>query len=186
MIVKEEFLNKLRESFGLNIYEVKIWTAMLSRGVSTAGELSDISEVPRSRVYDILESLEKRGFVIMKIGKPIKYIAVKPEDILSRVKKDIKDNVDKKLDQLEKIKETDLFLELKSLHKQGIAFIEPGTLAGAIRVRDNLYDHLDSMLRNAEKSVEIVTTSEGLVRKNALLKRTLRFSTILKLAERGI
>ena len=59
MIVKEEFLSKLRRYFSLNLYEVKIWTALLSRGVSTAGELSDIANVPRSRSYDVLESLEK-------------------------------------------------------------------------------------------------------------------------------
>ena len=40
MIVKEEFLSKLRRFFSLNLYEVKIWTALLSRGVSTAGELT--------------------------------------------------------------------------------------------------------------------------------------------------
>ena len=67
MIVKEDFLKKLKGSFDLNIYEVKIWTALLSKGVSSAGELSDISEVPRSRSYDILESLEKKGFVVMSL-----------------------------------------------------------------------------------------------------------------------
>ena len=65
MIVDKVFLNKLRD-FGLNSYEVKIWTALLSRGVSTAGELSDIANVPRSRSYDVLESLEKKGFIIIK------------------------------------------------------------------------------------------------------------------------
>ena len=40
MIVKEEFLSRLRRYFSLNLYEVKIWAALLSRGVSTAGELS--------------------------------------------------------------------------------------------------------------------------------------------------
>jgi len=66
MIVGKEFLTKLKD-FGINSYEAKIWTALLSRGVSTAGELSDIANVPRSRSYDVLESLEKKGFVIMKI-----------------------------------------------------------------------------------------------------------------------
>ena len=42
MIIETKFLNKLKE-FGLNSYEAKIWTALLSRGVSSAGELSDIS-----------------------------------------------------------------------------------------------------------------------------------------------
>jgi len=77
MIVKDEFLSRLRKIFGLNLYEVKVWTALLSRGTSTAGELSNISDVPRSRTYDILESLEKKGFIIMKLGKPIKFVALK-------------------------------------------------------------------------------------------------------------
>ncbi len=59
MIVQTEFLKKIKD-FGLNTYEAKVWTALLSRGVSTAGELSDIANVPRSRSYDILESLEKK------------------------------------------------------------------------------------------------------------------------------
>src|SRR4030043_2138142 len=89
MIVKEEFLSRLRKIFDLNLYEVKIWTALLSRGVSTAGELSTIGDVPRSRTYDILESLEKKGFIMMKLGKPIKFIALKPEEVVERVKKNL-------------------------------------------------------------------------------------------------
>ena len=78
MIVQDDFIKRLRSSFDLNIYEAKIWTALLSKGIATAGELSDISDVPRSRTYDVLESLEKRGFVVMKLGKPIKYLSIKP------------------------------------------------------------------------------------------------------------
>src|SRR3989339_267614 len=78
MIVKEEFLGRLRKIFDLNLYEVKVWTALLSRGTSTAGELSSISDVPRSRTYDILESLEKKGFIVMKLGKPIRFEALTP------------------------------------------------------------------------------------------------------------
>ena len=89
MIVKEEFLSRLRKIFDLNLYEVKVWTALLSRGTSTAGELSNISDVPRSRTYDILESLEKKGFIVMKLGKPIKFVALKPEEVVERVKKNL-------------------------------------------------------------------------------------------------
>ena len=61
MIIDKDLLKKVRSSFDLNEYEVKIWTALLSKGVATAGELAEISNVPRSRSYDVLESLEKRG-----------------------------------------------------------------------------------------------------------------------------
>jgi len=86
MIVEKKILSKLKD-FGLNSYESKVWVALLSRGVSTAGELSDIANVPRSRSYDVLESLEKKGFVVMKLGKPIKYIAVPPPEAIERLKR---------------------------------------------------------------------------------------------------
>jgi sugar-specific transcriptional regulator TrmB len=119
MIVKEDLLSKLRRYFVLNLYEVKIWTALLSRGVATAGELSDIANVPRSRSYDVLESLERKGFVIMKLGKPIKYIAVPPTEVLERVKKNLSDEAHERVSRLDELKTTDVLAELNSLHTQG-------------------------------------------------------------------
>jgi len=170
MIVKEEFLTKLRRYFGLNLYEVKIWTALLSRGVSTAGELSDIANVPRSRSYDILESLEKKGFVVMKLGKPIKYIAVPPKEVVERVKKNMRTEADDKVKRLEGLKKTDVIHELNSLHTQGVELIEPSDLSGSLKGRHNLYNHLELTIRNAEKTVTIMTTSRGLIRKVEGLK----------------
>ena len=118
MIVKEEFLGKLRRFFNLNLYEVKIWTALLSRGVSTAGELSDIANVPRSRSYDVLESLEKKGFVIMKLGKPIKYIAVPPKEVVERVKKNVEQSAKDEVKKLSDLKNTEIIDELSTLHQE--------------------------------------------------------------------
>ncbi len=181
MIVKEDFLNKLRRFFGLNLYEAKIWTALLSRGVSTAGELSDIGNVPRSRAYDILESLEKKGFVVMKLGKPIKYIAVEPKEVVERVKKLIRKDADNNIKKLKDLETTEVIKELDSLFKQGIEFVEPSDLSGAIRGRHNIYSHLESMVKNAQKSVTIVTSSKGLIRKLETLKPTLE-----KLNKKGV
>jgi sugar-specific transcriptional regulator TrmB len=165
MIIKEEFLSKLRRYFNLNLYEVKIWTALLSRGVSTAGELSDIANVPRSRSYDVLEALEKKGFVIMKLGKPIKYIAVPPKEVLERVKKNVKQESDEAVKRLEELKTTDIVTELNSLHTQGVELIEPSDLSGSLRGRHNLYNHLELTIRNAEETVTMSTTTAGFIRK---------------------
>ncbi len=165
MIVKEEFLSKLRRYFSLNLYEVKIWTALLSRGVSTAGELSDIANVPRSRSYDVLESLEKKGFVIMKLGKPIKYIAVPPKEVVERVKKNIKTESETNIKNLDSLKNTEVINELNSLHTQGVELVEPADLSGSLRGRHNLYNHLEMTIRGAEKTVSIMTTSQGFLRK---------------------
>ncbi|MFH1439915.1 MAG: helix-turn-helix domain-containing protein [Candidatus Woesearchaeota archaeon] len=181
MIVKEEFLSKLRRYFSLNLYEVKIWAALLSRGVSTAGELSDIANVPRSRSYDVLESLEKKGFVVMKLGKPIKYLAVPPSEVLERVKKNMKKEADIKIDRLEELKNTEILKELNSLHNQGIELVEPTDLSGSLRGRHNLYNHLELTIRNAEESVIIMTTSQGFMRKIEGLKPVFE-----KIKKRGV
>ena len=165
MIVKEEFLNKLRRAFGLNLYEARIWTALLSRGVSTAGELSDIGNVPRSRAYDILESLEKKGFVLMKLGKPIKYLTVKPTEVIKRVKRSIEEKSIEHVKMLDNVESTDFFKELELLHKNGITHVDVTDYSGALKGRDNVYDHLESLLSNAKKNVVMMTTATGLRKK---------------------
>lgn len=169
MIIKEEFLSRLRKIFDLNLYEAKVWTALLSRGVSTAGELSNISDVPRSRTYDILESLEKKGFIVMKIGKPIKFIALKPEEVIERVKKNLVITAQEKSKRLEKLRNDEVLHELNSLFNNGIKFVEPADLSGSLRGRQNMYNHLDMMIRGAEKSITLVTTADGLNRKLEVL-----------------
>lgn len=181
MIVKEEFLSKLRRYFSLNLYEVKIWAALLSRGVSTAGELSDIANVPRSRSYDVLESLEKKGFVVMKLGKPIKYLAVSPQEVLERVKKNMKKEAEERVKDLEALKNNEVLDELNSLHQQGVELVEPADLSGSLRGRHNLYNHLELTIRNAEESVVIMTTTQGLMRKVDAMKPTFE-----KIKKRGV
>ncbi|MEK6813037.1 MAG: helix-turn-helix domain-containing protein [Nanoarchaeota archaeon] len=170
MIVSETFLKKARSAFDLNIYEVKIWTSLLSRGVAAAGELSDMSDVPRSRSYDVLESLEKKGFIIMKLGRPIKYIAVHPEEIVKRMKGLIHQDAENKTKMLEKVRKEDLFSELELLYKQGVEHIDPASLAGSIQGRNSIYSQLGSMMENAEKEILIMTSHDGLIRKSEKFK----------------
>lgn len=181
MIIKDEFLSRLRKIFDLNLYEAKVWTALLSRGVSTAGELSNISDVPRSRTYDILESLEKKGFIIMKIGKPIKFVALRPEEVVERVKKNLVVDAQTKSKRLEELKGDNVLSELTALFDNGVKFVEPADLSGSLRGRQNVHNHLDMMIRSAEKEIALVTTAEGLNRKIEVLMPSLE-----KAKKRGV
>lgn len=173
MIVKEELLSQLRRYFDLNLYEVKLWAALLSRGVSTAGELSDIADVPRSRSYDVLESLEKKGFVVMKLGKPIKYIAIPPSEVVDRVKKNMHTEAQDKIKRLDNIKGSELLQELETLHNNGISLVDPTDISSCLKGRNNLYNHLDMLIKEAQKNVNIMTTEKGFMRKVEGLMPTL-------------
>jgi HTH-type transcriptional regulator, sugar sensing transcriptional regulator len=181
MIVKDELLSTLRRHFDLNLYEVKLWASLLSRGVSTAGELSDIADVPRSRSYDVLESLEKKGFVVMKLGKPIKYIAIPPSEVVDRVRKNMNLQAQEKIKRLESVKESTLMKELETLHTQGIALIDPAEMSGCLRGRNNVYNHLDLLIKDAKSSVNIMTSDTGFMRKAEGLRPSLE-----KAKKRGV
>lgn len=172
MLIQQNFLKKIKD-FGLNTYEAKIWTALLSRGVSTAGELSDIANVPRSRSYDVLESLEKKGFVVMKIGKPIKYLAVPPKEVLERVKKKITEDANHQIENINELKGTDVLKELNLLHTEGVSLVEPTEITASLKGRNNLYSHLDMMIKEAEDSILIMTSEQGIIRKIDFLSKSL-------------
>ncbi|MDP3639994.1 MAG: helix-turn-helix domain-containing protein [Nanoarchaeota archaeon] len=173
MIVQKEFLNKLKD-FGLNSYESKLWIALLSRGVSTAGELSDISNVPRSRSYDVLESLEKKGFIIMKVGKPIKYLAVPPAEVVERVKIKVLEEAEQQNTMLSKLKESETLGELNTLHREGIKLVDPTDKSGAFRGRDKVHEHLLTLVKNAKKNISIMVSRMGAERKFDLLASYLK------------
>jgi len=180
MLIDKESMNKIKD-FGLNSYESKLWVALLSRGVSTAGELSDISNVPRSRTYDVLESLEKKGFIVMKLGKPIRYMALPPGDVLERVKKHIAEDAESKRRFLDSLKGSEILSRLDTLHTKGVDLVDPLDRTGSFRGRDKMYEHLNTMIKNADKSVWLFTTEAGLARKGNLLRNALN-----KAAKKGV
>ncbi|MBI2135420.1 TrmB family transcriptional regulator [Candidatus Woesearchaeota archaeon] len=170
-MVAKDTLNELRERFKLNIYEVKIWTTLLSRGIAAASELADISGVPRSRCYDVLESLEKKGFIIMKIGKPIKYIAVQPDAVVDRVKNRLQEEADEQIRIVESLGETDLFRELELLHKTGVKKVDVENVTDSVAGRNNVNRFIKDMLLRANKSVTILTNADGLKHKLKVLRK---------------
>jgi sugar-specific transcriptional regulator TrmB len=101
----------------------------------------------------------------MKLGKPIKFIALKPEEVVERVKKNLVKYAQERTKRLETLKDDEVLEELNTLFTKGIKFVEPSELSGSLKGRQNLYNHLDMMIRDAEKTVTIVTTAEGLNRK---------------------
>ena len=171
MLLQKETLQELREHFKLNIYEIKIWTSLLSRGIAAASELAELSGVPRSRCYDVLESLEKKGFIIMKIGKPIKYIAVQPEAVVDRVKKKLQEDADQQIQIVENLADTDIFKELELLHKTGIKKIDVEDITDAVVGRNNVNRFIKDMLLRAKKSVTIVTNEDGIKNKVKVLRK---------------
>lgn len=180
-MIKPELVKKIKSYFDLNIYETKVWLALLSKGISSAGEIAEMSGVPRSRTYDVLEGLEKRGFAMEKLGKPVQYIAVKPEVIIEKLKINTMKNADERVQTLSKLRETPEYTELETLHKEGLFPMKHDEISGAIKGKSNIYSHIREILENAEKEVIICMSAAELEAKSRILS-----DTFVRLKKSGI
>jgi len=180
MIVSQDVLDALRQ-IGLNLYERKLWVALLSRGTSTAGELSSLAKVPHSRTYDVLESLAEKGFVMVQTTKPLKYLAIPPKEALERAKKTLKESMDITIDRITKLQNSPVLKELEKVHKTGVKIVEPGEMTGSLKGREAFYKQLETVIKNAKNEISIFTTSKGLLDLNQIHNDALK-----KASERGV
>jgi len=171
-MLKQELINKIKDYFNLNVYETKVWLALLGKGVASAGEVSTISGVPRSRTYDVLESLEKKGFVVEKLGKPVKYLGIKPNIILEKLKNNVKKDAEDKIKDLLKVKTTSEYSELENLYRDGINPVKREDVSASLKGKSNISIHLREILRNAENEVIICTNAKEFISKIKLFSQT--------------
>ncbi len=89
---------------GLSEYEARAYRALLQTGPTTAKELSQVSEVPMGRIYDVLNSIEQYNLVRSQTAsRPKKYVAVEPSTALDRLLEDKKRELAEKENQYEEI-----------------------------------------------------------------------------------
>src|SRR3989344_4866235 len=172
MLLKQELVKKIKNYFDLNIYETKVWLALLTKGIASAGEIAEISGVPRSRTYDVLDSLEKQGFAIAKIGKPVKYLPVKPAIIIEKLKNNAVNNAEERVKILAKVKDTEEYSELEKLHKTGITPVKREDISTSLRGRANITGYLREILQNATKEVIIYTDASFVDMKFKVFQQT--------------
>jgi sugar-specific transcriptional regulator TrmB len=172
MLVKQDLINKIKDYFDLNVYETKVWLALIGKGSASAGEIAEISGVPRSRTYDVLETLEKKGFAIVKLGKPVKYLGVKPRMILEKLRNNVKTEADERILSLSNIRETEEFAQLEEIYKGGIEPIKREDISAAIKGRSNISNYLREIIREAKKEVLICTNVKDILLKTKLFQQT--------------
>ncbi len=89
----EDLLRRLKE-FGMGEYEAKIYSALFYLKFGTAREINEITGVPRGKVYQTLDTLIEKRFVLPAGGEPMRYQLVDVAETFERVKKEQTDRVD--------------------------------------------------------------------------------------------
>lgn len=98
----EKMINSLKK-LGLNRYEAQAYIGLTNIIAGQADEIAEAANLPRSRIYDILNQLEKKGYVEIIRSRPLRYVAIEPAVIFKQEKEILIDELqstEKKLEEL--------------------------------------------------------------------------------------
>ncbi len=87
-------LERVGDRFNLGEYEIDAYLAVLEHGQLTASEIADKTDIPQPRVYDTVRSLSDRGLVELRESRPMKIVAVDPQDAFGNIRSSLADLVD--------------------------------------------------------------------------------------------
>lgn len=165
------------EGIGLTKGEIKAYLALLELGPSTTGDIISKAEVSRSKVYEMLERLMKRGLVSFVIKENIKYFeAAAPGQIIEYIEKS-KRELNEKEAQIRS-----LLPELKRL--QGIAKVpQSATVYEGVRGIQTLYQDVLATLQKGE-SYQVVAVEEEILENKEFLRFIMQHHK--KRVEKGI
>ena len=99
-----EAFKRLRE-LGLSEYESLAYLALLSKGWASPREVSEATGIPYTKVYDVLKRLERKGWIRSLSERPATYIARRPEEVLSEIKRRFESKVEETLSCLKELEE---------------------------------------------------------------------------------
>jgi len=78
-------LQELLSRLGLTEYESKTLTSLLKLNEAKAPDISREAQVPKTRVYDVLDKLVERDLIIEIQGRPKRYRAREPDKVFSEL-----------------------------------------------------------------------------------------------------
>lgn len=156
------------QDLGLKEYEARCFVALTRLPAATAKEISDHSEVPRTRVYDAVSVLEAKGLVEVQHSSPQRFRAVDVEEATATLRARFDDQIDaleSQLGSLDPYPESD---DTEWVH-------EVWSLAGNDAIRARTLDRIEA----AESEIVLLVVDESILSRRV-------FDRLRDAAERGV
>ena len=138
-------LEAVGERFNLGDYEIDAYLAVLEHGQLTASEIADRTDIPQPRVYDTVRSLSDRQLVELRESRPMRIVAIDPEDAFGEVQSSFTEMVD----------------ELVARYTAPARETEAVSL---VKSRSTIVRHLTECIQSAEFELALSLTPELLTR----------------------
>lgn len=147
---------KSLDKIGLTSYEIRTFSSLLKAGELTASDLSQKSGVPYSKIYEVLGTLEEKGWVGSDDSRPTKYFAKSPATALETTKQ--------KLEADFKENQNVILKELIPLYEKSGTSERPDiwVLSGGVNIASKILEMVESC--KDEVLIALPKASEDLVK----------------------
>lgn len=139
---------QLLEELGLTEYEARCFVGLSRVPKASAKEISDLSEVPRSRVYDAVERLHRRGLVDVQQSEPRQYRALSKDAALEILREEYDSTLNAAEEALSGLRRSE------HLEEEGV---------WAIADHDHVTNRIGSLIEDGEDEVYVLVVDDGLL-----------------------
>lgn len=133
-------------AFGLSTYAARTFVALISLGEATAQDVSEVADVPRTRVYDAAAELQEHGLVDVKQSNPKRYWPISTETTSRHFEEEYERRVNALTDALDRIEPAN-----RSSQQHGV-----WTVTG----RDTVTERVVEFVSSADEEVVYMTAEE--------------------------
>lgn len=172
----DEAVEVLRQ-LGLKEYEARCFVGLSRLPTGTAKQLSEITEVPRTRVYDAIRVLEAKGLVVVQHSSPQQFRTVPIDEATETLRDQYEDRVDRltraladadsvQPEEEEPVQEVWTMSGVDAIANRSTALIGDATEEVVLVIGDDtlLTDDLIACLNDVDDGVDLLVgaVSEGL------------------------
>ncbi len=146
------------QQLGLKEYEARCFVGLSQLSAGTAKKLSEMTDVPRTRVYDAVRVLEAQGLVEIQHSSPQRFRAVS----LSEATETLRHQYDARVDRLHNALED---VQLSDPHEES-SIQEVWSMTGSTAIENRT----DKLLRGAQSEIVLVIADESLLTDRLITK----------------
>jgi sugar-specific transcriptional regulator TrmB len=136
------------QQLGLKKYEAEVLVGLSRIGVGTAKDISELTDVPRTRVYDSIRVLETKGLVEVQHANPKKFRAVSLGEATATLRK----RYDEQIERVE-----NALKEMEEIKPKNSPVQEVWSLSGP----NSVENRADQLIDEAESEVVLVVGHES-------------------------
>ncbi|MHA1952527.1 MAG: TrmB family transcriptional regulator [Candidatus Heimdallarchaeaceae archaeon] len=144
------------KALGLTLYEIKTLKTLIALSESTAEEIHKQTDIPTPRIYDTIESLQKKGLVRIISGRPKRFVALNLEEGLKNFLRFRDQEYQEELTSIGKISEEIVSL-LSDPDYQSQLIIKPDELLEAYSSLGEMQSKTAEIIEKASNEICIFT-----------------------------